>query len=483
MNTEPIDLAHWSHQAVAWGSQYRDTVAARCVRPKITPGDIAAKIAASPPEACEDMGDIFKDFEEIIVPGMTHWQHPRFFAYFPSNAPAPAVVADQLATFLAPQCMLWQTSPAATELEMVMVDWMRQAFGLPDIFKGTLQDGASSGTLAAILTMRERALALHCGANGNAQGLFNQPRLRVYCSREAHSSVQRAMWFSGIGEDNLVPLPITGALRGADPEALERLIEADKAAGFLPAGIVINIGATGCGATDPAAAMVAIAKKHNLYTHVDAAWAGSAMLCPELRTLWAGVEGADSIVISGHKWLGVHPSCALHFVANPHLLHKALAARPSYLHTAAHAHVLNFSEWGIQLGRPFRALKLWFLLRAYGLEAIRNIIRSHVAWAKALVQELAALPHIEIVTQPILALFTFRLVLPDATEAALTALNTRFIEALNDDGHMYITPTDIDGKRVVRLQIGNYNTAQEDVTSAAHTIARIAAQIMAQELL
>jgi aromatic-L-amino-acid decarboxylase len=324
------DWRAWAVKAAEWGVDYRKRLRELPVRPSVQPGEIAEKIAASPPEHAEPFETIFADFERDIAPGMTHWQHPRFFAYFPSNSAPASLIAEHLVNAIGAVCMLWQTSPAATELETRAVDWLRQAFGLPDAFRGCIQDTASTATLAAVLVMRERAL----GFAGNKTGLSGAPRLRVYCSAEAHSSIDRAVWFSGIGDDNLVRIPIEGPLRGANPEALRELIASDIAAGFKPTGVIANVGATGVGATDPVAELAAIAREHDLYLHVDAAWAGAAMICPEFRPLWAGAELADSIVVNAHKWLGAQTHCSVHFVRDPASLTRTLAAKPDYLHTA-----------------------------------------------------------------------------------------------------------------------------------------------------
>ncbi|MGH9380020.1 MAG: pyridoxal phosphate-dependent decarboxylase family protein, partial [Thermoanaerobaculia bacterium] len=307
------DFRAWAVKAAEWGADYRAGLRDRPVRPRVTPGEIAARIAPSPPEEPEPFAQVFADFEHDIVPGMTHWQHPRFFAYFPANSAPASVVAEHLVNAMAAICMLWQTSPAATELETRMVDWLRQAFGLPEGFSGVIQDTATTATLAAVLVMRERAL----GWSGNREGLSGAPRLRVYATAEAHTSIDRAVWFAGIGAENLVRIPIQGPLRGADPEALRALILEDLRAGHKPAGIVASVGATGVGATDPIAELAAVARELDLYLHVDAAWAGSAMICPELRPLWAGVERADSIVVNPHKWMGAQSHCTAHFVRDP----------------------------------------------------------------------------------------------------------------------------------------------------------------------
>ncbi|MFT3729277.1 MAG: pyridoxal-dependent decarboxylase [Terricaulis sp.] len=465
------DWRAWGVRAANWAADYRERVRDLPVRPQVEPGDIAKQIAAAPPEAGEAFERIFADFETIIAPGMTNWQHPRFFAYFASNSAPPSLIAEYFASAINAVCMLWQTSPAATELETKAIDWLRQAFGLPDAFKGCIQDTASTATLAAVLVMRERAL----GFSGNQTGLSGAPRLRIYCSGEAHSSIDRAIWFSGIGADNLVRIPIKGPLRGADPDALRALIRADIAAGYKPAGIIANVGATGVGATDPIADLVAIAHEFDLYIHVDAAWAGSAMICPEFRELWAGVDGADSIVINPHKWLGAQIHCTAHFVRDPATLTRTLAARPDYLHTLGHGEVVNYSEWGVPLGRQFRALKVWFLLRAYGLEALRAMIRNHVAWSRALCDKLGAAPNFEIVSAPMLSLWAFRYA-PKAADD-IDALNLELVEAINRDGRIYLTQTRVDGRVAIRFQAGQFECTRDDVMSAYDVITEIAARL------
>jgi aromatic-L-amino-acid decarboxylase len=465
------DFKQWAVRAAEWGVEYRARVRELPVRPNVQPGDIAKQIAASPPENAEAFETIFADFENIIAPGMTHWQHPRFFAYFASNSAPPSLIAEYLASAINAVCMLWQTSPAATELETASIDWLRQAFGLPAVFKGCIQDTASTATLAAVLVMRERALAF----TGNQTGLSGAPRLRVYCSPEAHSSIDRAVWFSGIGADNLVRVPIAGPLRGADPNALRQLIRDDIAAGYKPAGIIANVGATGVGATDPVGDLVAVAREHDLYVHVDAAWAGSAMICPEFRPLWAGIEDADSIVINPHKWLGAQIHCTAHFVRDPATLVRTLAARPDYLHTLGQSDVVNYSEWGVPLGRQFRALKLWFLLRAYGLEGLRTMIRNHIAWSRQLCEKLRGANDFEIVTEPMCSLFSFRFAPAGARD--LGALNLKLVEAINADGRIYLTQTRVDGAVAIRFQVGQFECTEADVMSAYDVITEIAAKL------
>jgi len=451
---------HWSHRAADWGADYRAGLRDRPVRAPTRPGEIAARIAASPPEQAEAMETIFADFEADIVPGMTHWQHPRFFAYFAANAAPVSVVAEYLVSAMAAQCMLWQTSPAATELETVVIDWLRQAFGLPEAFKGSIQDSASSSTLSAVLVMRERALQWQ----GNDKGLVANPQVRIYASDQVHTSIDRAIWISGIGADNLVRIPGEGPLRSMNAAALEAAILADKEKGFVPAGIIACVGGTSVGGTDDIEAVCAVAAHHGLYVHVDAAWAGSAMICPEFRHLWRGIDSADSIVVNPHKWLGAQFDCSTHFVRDPESLVRTLAIQPEYLKTHGRDGFVNYSEWSVPLGRRFRALKLWFLLRAHGLEGLRAMIRNHVAWSEALARRIAATPGFEVVTQPMLSLFSFRHVPPAGIDS--DEHNLKLVNAINDEGRIYLTQTRVDGRIAIRFQAGQFETTQDDVDAA-----------------
>jgi aromatic-L-amino-acid decarboxylase len=412
----------------------------------------------------EEMRTIFQDFERIILPGMTHWQHPRFFAYFPANASPISVVAEMLVSAMAAQCMLWQTSPAATELETVTLQWLRRAIGLPDSFHGVIQDSASSATLAAVLTMRERAL----GYAGNREGLAAHPRVRLYSSEQTHSSIDKAAWIAGIGQDNLVKVPTSGPTRAMRLDALEAQIAADRASGLLPAGIIACVGGTSIGAVDDVSGLTALARRHGLYVHVDAAWAGAAMICPEFRALWAGVEAADSLVLNPHKWLGAQFDCSAHFVRDPESLVRTLAIQPEFLKTHGREGLINYSEWSIPLGRRFRALKLWFLLRGHGLQGLRNMIRNHVRWSQALARRFTAEPGFSVVTEPILSLFTFRHDPGDGRN--LDAHNIALLTAINDDGRLYLTQTRVDGAIAIRFQAGSMTTTEADVEVAFDVI-------------
>ncbi|OYU39315.1 MAG: aspartate aminotransferase family protein [Pseudorhodobacter sp. PARRP1] len=453
------DLNHWSKRAADWASDYHRNLRNRPVRAPLLPGAIARQLPATAPDAPEPMEAIFADFERIVPPGMTHWQHPRFFAYFPANAAPASMLAEQLANAMACQGMLWQTSPAATEIEQVMVGWLRGALGLPAGFVGTIHDSATTATLSAILTMREQAL----GFQSNISGMHGKV-LRIYASAQTHSSVDKAVRVAGIGQDNLVKVATDDSF-SMRPDALDAAIRADLALGMLPAGVVLCAGGTSIGAFDRIGDCIAVAKAHGLPVHVDAAWAGSAMICPEFRALWAGIEGADSIVFNPHKWLGVQFDCAIQFLRDPGPQVKTLGLRPSYLETAGREEIVNFNEWTVPLGRRFRALKLWFTLRAYGLDGLRARIRNHVQWAQASCTALAALPGVKIITQPILSLYTFALADDAQTE--------RLLHRINDDGRIYLTQTLHEGRYVIRVQVGQFDCTQADVMMIAQVVAEL----------
>lgn len=454
------EYGEWAKKAADWTVDYHETLRDRPVRAPLTPGATAAQLPDSPPESAEAMEDIFGDFERIVPDGMTHWQHPRFLAYFPSNAAPASMLAEQLANAMSSNLLIWQASPAGTEMETRMVDWLRQAIGLPEGFKGLIQDAASTATLCAALTMRERSMDWR----GIRSGVAGETAPRIYASAQTHSSVDKAIWVSGIGQDNLVKIP-TDENFAMRPDALRAAIKADREAGLNPAGIMVCVGGTSIGAIDPVAEVLAIAKEEDLYTHVDAAWAGSAMICPEFRELWAGVEGADSIVFNPHKWLGAQFDCSIQFLRDAQPQLNTLKIEPEYLKTTGEV-VTNYSEWTIPLGRRFRALKIWFLIRSYGLDGLRERIRNHVMWAAELCEEIRKLDGFEIATDPILSLFSFRCPGSDDDQQ-------RLVDALNDDGRIYLTQGSFDGRKIIRFQVGQFDTTRDDVMMAHGVIQEV----------
>ena len=455
------DFPRLGTEAAQWTADYHQTLRDRPVMACVRPGQIKNQLPEGAPEHSEEMQKILDDFEEIIMPGMTHWQHPRFFAYFPANISPPSMLAEILTAALGAQCMLWQTSPAATELEEMMVRWLAKAMALPEKFGGVIQDSASSASLAAVLTMRERA---H-GYTTNAGGLMGTRPIRIYCSDQVHSSIDKACRIAGLGQENLVKITTEGALNGISIPRLRGAILEDREMGYVPAGIIGVTGATSIGASDDLEAISEIAEEEGLYTHLDAAWAGTAMVCPEYReNFWKGAERFDSIVFNPHKWLGTHFDCSVQFLRNMEHQCKALSVVPDYLKNTESS-VSNFSDWSIPLGRRFRSLKLWFVIRAYGLEGIRNRLRNHVIWADEVCGMLKRHPEISIVTNPVLSLFSFRVMGDDQRQI-------NFVKEVNESGDLYLTSSVFRGKNIIRFQVGQFDTNWGDVLAAYVAIVR-----------
>ncbi|MGH6902968.1 MAG: pyridoxal phosphate-dependent decarboxylase family protein [Geminicoccaceae bacterium] len=458
------------HAFVDWMADYLATIERRPVRAQVRPGAIAAQLPAAPPAEGEPLERIFRDFEEILLPGMTHWQHPSFFAYFPANSSPPSVLAEMLTATLGAQCMLWQTSPAATELETRTLDWLRQMIGLPEGFAGVIQDSASSATLCAILTARERATDWQANENG----LGACPPLVFYASAEAHSSVEKAIRIAGLGRGSLrlVPTDAGFAMRA---DALDAAVREDRAGGRVPAGVVATLGTTGVGAVDPLRPIGAVCRAHGLYLHVDAAWAGNALLLDEQRWMIDGAEHADSFVFNPHKWLLANFDCSAHFVRDPEALVRTLSVLPPFLQSRETGEVIDYRDWSIPLGRRFRALKLWFVIRSYGVERLQAMLRDHIAWTAELAEMIRAEPDFELVTPQQLALLTFRHH-PRAIEdeAALDRLNERLLHDLNDDGRVYLTQTRVRGRYVIRFAIGQLYTTRAHVRRAWQVITETA---------
>ncbi len=457
------DLPKWSKLAGEWAAEYHAGLSEMPVKANVEPGEFESRIPSSAPESPESMEEIFDDFKRLVPNAMTHWQHPRFFAYFPANASPASMLAEQLVNSMAVNSMLWQTSPAATELEARMTTWLREAAGLPATFEGVIHDTATTANICAVLTMREKALDW----KGNQFGLKDQPEMRLYASSENHSSIDKAARISGLGQSGLVK-PALRSDRAIDPEALDVVIKMDIEAGRLPIGIVISVGGTATGAHDNVDELADLAKSRGLYAHVDAAWAGSAMICEEFRHMWRGIEKVDSVVLNPHKWLGAQIDCSVQFVANLGDQAKTLGIRPEYLRTPGHEDIVNYNELSIGLGRRFRALKLWFLFRAHGLSGLREMIRNHVAWIKELEAKFVADDLFEVVTSNPLALFTFRLAPPSRDADELT---TELLKQINDDGRIYLTPAVIDGMQAIRVCAGTFSTTRDDVLSV-HATAR-----------
>ena len=456
------------HELVDWMADYLRDVERLPVTPDVKPGDIRRALPASPPETAEPSSQLMNDFGRIILPGMTHWGHPGFFAYFPSSASPPSMLAEMLTATIGAQCMSWQTSPAATELEQVTMEWLRQMLGLPAGFTGVIQDTSSTATLVALLTARERATGFAAAIHGlqDVQG-----RLIVYASRERHSSVDKAVRLAGYGIESLrlIDLDEDFAMR---PDVLAAAIANDLASGFVPAAVVATTGTTGTTAIDPLRAIGEVCRRHNVWLHIDASYAGTAAILPEKRWIIDGVELADSFVFNPHKWMLVNFDCSAYFVKDVDALLRTFSASPEYLRTAHDDEVANFRDWGIQLGRRFRALKLWWVIKSYGVEGIRAIIRQHCDWAQQVAGWIREDERFELLAPVPLALVCFRL-RPRAGEDldAVNERNRELLARVNATRQVYLSHTALDGRYTIRMAIGARATEWRHVQEAWTLIA------------
>ena len=468
MDNEDFRLV--GHQFVDWIADYFENIEKFPILSPLEPGDVKKNIPAVPPARGEAMAEIFRDFERVLLPGVTHWQHPGWFAYFPANNSPASVLGEFLTAGLGAQCMVWQTSPAAAELEEVVLDWLRQMTGLPEGFSGVIQDTASTATLCALLSARERAT----GFESNDAGL--RRHLTVYASEEAHSSVDKGVKIAGFGKKNLRRVPTDGRF-AIIPEKLDEAMTKDRDAGFVPACVVATVGTTSSGAIDPLRAAGEICRKHGAWYHVDAAWAGTAALLPEKRWILDGVELADSFVFNPHKWMVTNFDCSAYFVKDPATLVRTFEIHPEYLKTGVDAKVRNYRDWGIQLGRRFRALKLWFVIRSYGVEGLQAMVREHLRLA-ALVKDLVdGDGRFELLAPVDLGLVCFRLD-DGREESGLNELNRRLLERVNAAGPVFLSHTSLRGKFAIRLVVGQRTTEERHVRGAWDIISAAAGDVL-----
>jgi aromatic-L-amino-acid decarboxylase len=464
----PEEFRAYGHRLIDWIADYRATVRARPVMAQTAPGEVKSQLPAAPPEMPESLEQVFIDLERIIVPGLSHWQHPSFFGYFPSNGHLASVLGDYLSTGLGVLGLSWQSSPALTELEEVVTDWVRQAVGLSQRWSGVIQDTASTCTLVALLCARERATRF--GQNRGGLQSEEQP-LVVYASDHAHSSVAKAALLAGFGRHNFHRVGHDPAY-GMCPEALATAIRSDLAEGKRPTAIVATTGTTTTTALDPVGAIARLAREHDLWLHVDAAMAGSAMILPDCRWMWEGVEGADSLVINTHKWLGAAFDCSLYFVRDPEHLIRVMSTDPSYLKTSADGTVKNLRDWGIPLGRRFRALKLWCLFRAEGLSGLRARLTRDLENAHWLAEKIRATPNWRVLAPVPLQTICVRYE-PEGLEGeALDAHTLCWVERINRSGRAYLTPAILDGRWMVRVSVGAELTERAHVDSLWNVMQR-----------
>lgn len=463
-----LDRNHFrrdSQPVIKWIDQYLKEIRKYPVKSLVDPGSIKTQIPVRMPENGEDVSSIMKDFEDIILPGITHWQHPNFHAYFNANNSTESILAEMLTAALGAQCMIWETSPAGAELEERMLEWFKNAFGLPQNWEGVIQDTASTATLCALLTAREVATDWMANETGVPDNL------RVYCSKETHSSIEKGAAIAGIGRKNVIKLA-TDHQHRLDVNALEQAIKTDLSAGKKPMAVVATLGSTGIMAVDSLEEIGPICKKYHLWLHVDAAYAGSALILPEYKWMIDGIAQADSFVFNPHKWLFTNFDCTAYYVKNARHLIRTFDILPEYLKTSTRGQVNDYRDWGIQLGRRFRALKLWFVLRSYGLNGLRERLRKHIKLSQDFVSWVEKHQHLDLISKPILNYCCFRYN-PAGKEYSLdtlNALNAELIKRINNSGEAFLTHTKVDDKLVIRVLIGQTYVESRDVKTLIQII-------------
>jgi len=449
------------HRLVDWVARYLAGAEAYPVLPRVRPGEVKASLPAAPPSRPEPLREILEDVERLILPGLTHWNHPGFFAYFANSSTAPAILGEMLAAAFNANGMLWKTAPAATELEVVVLDWLRQTLGLPAGLFGVIQDTASVSTLVALAAAREAVP----GLDVRRRGLRGQARLRMYASEHAHSSVDKAGIVLGVGQDGLRSIPVDGRFR-MEPAALQAAIAEDRAAGWTPFAVVATVGTTSTTSIDPVPALADVCAREGLWLHVDAAYGGSAAVEPSLRHVLDGCDRADSLVLNPHKWLFVPVDLSVLYTRKPDVLRAAFSVVPDYLRTAEEAVAPNFMDYGVSLGRRFRALKLWMVMRAFGQEGLASRIREHVRLARVFRSWVEAEPGFEVVAPSPLSVVCFKARFPGIPPADEDARNQALMDAVNATGEAYLSHTRLAGRTVLRLATGNIRTEERHVRRA-----------------
>jgi aromatic-L-amino-acid decarboxylase len=466
----PEEFRRWGHRLIDWLADHQQRLSDLPVQPPTRPGEVRALLPQAPPQQPEPFGAVLDDLDRVVAPHLTWWQHPRFFGYFPANALPAGVLGDLASTGLGVLGLSWQAAPALTEIEEVATDWFRQMADLSPAWTGIIQDTASTATLVALLCARERTTGYGL-ARGGLQA--EEAPLTVYASDGSHSSVEKGALLAGFGRDNVRTVPLDGD-RAMRPDALAGQIAEDRAAGRVPCAVVAAIGGTATTSIDPLAEVAQIAAREGLWLHVDAAMAGSAMILPECRWMFAGIEGADSLVVNAHKWLGAPFDCSLYYVRDePHLL-RVMSTNPSYLRSAVDSEVRNLRDTGIPLGRRFRALKLWFLIREQGVTGLQARLRRDIANARALAETVAGTPGWQVVAPVPLQTVCVRYLPEGLAGEARDAHTLAWAEALNRSGFAYVTPAKLDDGWMVRVSIGAPATESADVEALWSAMRRFA---------
>ncbi len=465
----------FAHKIADWMANYYENIEKYPVKSHVKPGEIFSLFPEEPPVEGEPMEAILKDFEEKIIPGITHWQSPGFFAYFPANSSYPSVLAEMLTATLGAQCMVWETSPAAAELEEKMMHWLRYLTGIPSNFEGVIQDTASTATLASLLTAREKQT--HYSIND--KGFSGKEHFRIYASGETHSSIEKAVKIAGFGKENLIKCRVREDF-SMDPDHLRKSIRKDLSQGYHPLAVVATLGTTSTTAFDPLKEIAAITDEFGLWLHVDAALAGSALILPEYRQRIEGIEQVDSFVFNPHKWLFTNFDCSAYFVKDKNALLRTFEILPEYLKTKTHGQVNDYRDWGIPLGRRFRALKLWFVLRNFGIKKMQEIIREHIRLAREIKNKVESSPDFELMAPVPLNTVCFRYHPGNLKEENLNHLNQQLLDELNNSGKVYFTHTRLNEKFTIRFMIGQTYTREEHVLRAWDLIRQTAGSLHKQ---
>ena len=438
-------------RAVEWIADYYRDIESFPVRSQVQPGEIYRQLPDQFPAQAVKDDDVFKILNDVIIPGLTHWQHPNFYAFFPGNTSFPSIAAEMITAGISAQCMLWESSPAAAELEQRCMEWCRDLMGLPQGWAGVIQDTASSATLTALLTAREWKSAYSISKRG-----FDGTVYRIYASAQAHSSIEKAVRLAGFGTDNLVQIKVDENL-ALVPEHLEQAIKQDAENGYVPTCIISTLGTTGTGAIDPIEAISRISNQYGLWHHVDAAYAGTALMLEEYAHLRAGLDGADSYVFNPHKWMFVQFDCSAYYIRDPELLVRAMSITPSYLMTVQGNKVNDYRDWGIPLGRRFRALKLWMTLQLLGTDAIKARLRHHISLACKVEAWLLEEPRLEMAYPRSINILSFRLRSDMDTDGKLTK---QLSQEINASGQAYMTHAVVEGRSLIRWVTGQTNTEE-----------------------
>lgn len=464
-----------AHELVDWMADFLENVENLPTKSQVKPNDIYTQLPEAAPQESEAMATILEDFKEIILPGMTHWQSPNFFAYFPANSSYPSLLAEMLMSTLGAQCMIWETSPAAAELEEKVMNWLKTMMNLPQHWEGVIQDTASTATLCALLTAREKASQFQINQNGFENK--NKKKYRIYCSSQAHSSIDKAVKIAGFGVENLVKVAVNDDLT-IDAKALEIAILDDIKNGFQPLFVMLAFGTTSTVAIDEIRPVGELCEKHHIWLHIDAAYAGSALILPEYQHLAEGLEMADSFVFNPHKWLFTNFDCTAYFVKDVDALLNTFTILPEYLKTQTRGQVNDYRDWGVPLGRRFRALKLWFVIRNFGVKGLQEKLRFHIDLAKSFEAKVAAHDDFELVFPRSLngVFFRFKpLNINNLDE--LNELNETLLNRLNQSGKLYLSHTKVNGVYFIRMIIGQTNVEQRHVDKAWTEICRAVANL------